>query len=51
MNGKTLYAKSMNYGAYRNSYIKITFSGFTSIFGCGVTLRNRARSLQSPFLC
>ena len=45
MNGRTLYRYKTDYGEYRGSFIKVLMSGFTNIYGCGVTLKNRVRSL------
>ena len=51
LNGKTLYSNRRNYGEYQGSFIRLTLSGFTSLFGCGATLSNRLTSLSSPFYC
>jgi len=51
LNGKTIYSSSATYGQYRGSFIKLTLSGFSSLFDCGATLRNRPRSLDNPFYC
>ena len=51
MNGKNLYSKTTTLGGNRNSFIKVTLSGFTSLYGCAASLKNRPRSLSSPFIC
>lgn len=51
LNGKTLYSNKRNYGEYQGSFIRLTYSGFSSLFGCGATLSNRLYSLSAPFYC
>ena len=51
MNGRTLYSKARDYGEFQGSYLKLVMSGFTSLFGCGVTLSNRPFSFYEPFYC
>jgi hypothetical protein len=51
LNGKTIKSSSITYGQYRGSFIKLTLSGFSSLYSCGATLKNRPRSLDNPFYC
>ena len=51
LNGKTLYSNKRNYGQYQGSFMRLTMSGFSSLFGCGATLSNRLASLTAPFYC
>ena len=51
MNGKTLYSNKRDYGHFKGSFLRLTMSGFTEIYGCGVTLSNRPHSLTHPFYC
>jgi hypothetical protein len=51
LNGKTLYSNKRNYGEYQGSFIRLTLSGFTSLFGCAATLTDRLASLNAPFYC
>lgn len=51
LNGKTIKSSSITYGQYKGSLIKLTLSGFSSIYSCGATLKNRPRSLTDPFYC
>jgi hypothetical protein len=50
-NGFTLYSNKLTYGQQKSSFIRLTLTGFTSLFGCGVSLSNRVRSFTSPFYC
>lgn len=51
LNGKTLYSNKRNYGHYQGSFMRLTLSGFSSLFGCGATLSNRLSSISAPFYC
>jgi hypothetical protein len=51
LNGKTIQSSSITYGQYRGSFMKLTLSGFSSLYNCGATLKNRPRSLSDPFYC
>lgn len=51
LNGKTLYSNKRNYGEYQGSFIRLTYSGFSSLFGCAATISNRLFSLNSPLYC
>lgn len=51
LSGRTLYSNKRNYGQYEGSKIRVELSGFTSLFGCGVTLSNRPLSFSHPFYC
>jgi len=51
LNGKSIYSSSINYGQYRGSFMKLTLSGFSSLYNCGATLKNRPKSLPNPFYC
>ena len=51
MNGRTLYSNKRNYGAFQGSFLRLTMSGFSNLFGCGVTLSNRPFSFSHPFYC
>lgn len=49
--GKKFYANSINYGHYRGSFFKVTFSGLTNLKGCSATLKNRPINMDTPLMC
>lgn len=49
--GKRIYSNSRDYGQYRGSFFKVTFTGLTNLRGCAATLRNRPINMDSPFYC
>ena len=51
MNGNSIYSMDTDYGGYQGSFIKLTLTGFTSLFGCGATLSDRPLSFSAPFYC
>ena len=51
MAGKKIYVSSRDYGEYRGSFIKVTFSGLTNLKGCSATLKTRTVNMDSPFYC
>ena len=51
LSGKKLYANNRDIGQYKGSYIKVTFTGFTNLKGCSVTLKNRPINLDHPLFC
>ena len=51
MNGNTLYSFRRTSGQYEGSFMRLEMTGFTNLYGCGVTLSNRPLSLTAPFYC
>ena len=51
LNGWTLYGSKREEGQYKGSQMELSLSGFTNLYGCGVTLGNRPLSLYYPFYC
>ena len=51
MNGKVLYSYKRDYGEYVGSFMRLTITGFSSLYAVGVTLSNRPFSRESPFFC
>ena len=51
MNGKTLYSNKRDFGQFEGSFLRLEMSGFSSLYGCGVTLSNRPFSFTHPFYC
>ncbi len=49
--GKKLYSNTRNYGSYRGSFMKVTFSGLTNLKGCAATLKTRPINLDFPLYC
>jgi hypothetical protein len=48
---RTIYSVFRDYGQYRGSFIKVSFTGLTNLKGCSATLRNRPINMDAPFYC
>ena len=49
--GRKIYSVSRDYGQYRGSFIKVSFSGLTNLKGCSATLKARPINMDAPFYC